>query len=337
MPNNQNTNSSAESTTECHVQAIAQCLLDYLSIHGKHAQPYQVLRFLAEQTIYRLSEGKEPHFNYLSIRAAVTGESEGDASAWFSRHWKAFNGDFRKKCEEGIQKFAADQGLTVYPWIDKRESDGGAGNQALISLVALPIPACALPIPCNLPQHDIDYIPAENLQLSWWARLLFDKEQVAQGWRKHVLVWPTLLWFAVVGLLGAFLLYALSLSESPLMTRDVIILIYIGLLAWYARYLVNRFSRLVDDRIVMASESMVGFKEFGVCLELYKPNGATSDTPKRARMIKYAATCPTCEAQVLLDKGEPDFPRRIVGRCQESPREHVFSFDRATRTGYRLR
>jgi hypothetical protein len=82
---------------------------------------------------------------------------------------------------------------------------------------------------------------------------------------------------------------------------------------------------------------MVGFKEFGVCLELFKPEGSNADTPKRARMIKYAGTCPICAAQVLLDKGEPDFPRRIVGRCQESPREHVYSFDRATRTGYHLR
>ena len=59
--------------------------------------------------------------------------------------------------------------------------------------------------------------------------------------------------------------------------------------------------------------------------------------PRSLRLVKYAATCPTCKAQVLLDKGEPDFPRRIVGRCHESPREHVFSFDRVSQTGYRLR
>lgn len=337
MPNNQNATICTEFSSKEQTLAIAHCLLDYLSVHGKQSHSFQILRFLAEQTIQRLAEGKEPHFNYLSIKEAITGDPEGDASAWFSRHWRSFTGDFRQKCEEGIQKFAADQGLTVYPWIDKRESDGGAGNQALISLVALEIPASGHPTQWNLPQHDIDYIPAENLQLSWWARCLFDKEQVAQGWRKWLLLWPTLLWLLSVGLLGVFLLFALSVTKSPLTTRDTIILVYIGLLAWYARYLVNRFSRLVDDHVVMASNSMVGFKEFGACLELFKPDGATSDTPKRARMVKYAATCPTCGAQVLLDQGEPDFPRRIVGRCQESPREHVFSFDRATRTGYRLR
>lgn len=337
MDNNQNLTDNSENTLDQETAAIAQCLKNYLAVHGRTAQYYQVLHFLANETLHRLAEGKQPVFNYLAIREAVVGEKEGDASAWFGRLWKTLNGDFRQKCEEGIQKFASDQGLTVYPWIEKRESNGGAGNQALICLVALPIPGSSAQAAKKLPEHDIDYIPAEKLKLSWWARWLFDKNQVAEGWRKWMLVWPNLLWFGIVGLLSVFLLWAMSQSAAPLSTRDAIILIYIGLLAWYARYLVDRFCRLVDDRIVLASDHMVGFKEFGICLELFKPEGSNADTPKRARMIKYAGTCPICAAQVLLDKGEPDFPRRIVGRCQESPREHVFSFDRATRTGYRLR
>lgn len=337
MDNTQNLTDSSENTLGQETAAIAQCLKDYLAVHGRTAQYYQVLHFLANETLHRLSEGKQPVFNYLAIREAVVGEKEGDASAWFGRLWKTLNGDFRQKCEEGIQKFASDQGLSVYPWIEKRESNGGAGNQALICLVALPIPGSNAQASRKLPEHDIDYIPAEKLKLSWWARWLFDENQVAEGWRKWMLVWPNLVWLGIVGTLSVFLLWALSQSRSSLTTADTTILILIGLLAWYARHLVDRFSRLVDDRIVLASDQMVGFKEFGVCLELLKPEGSTADTPKRARMIKYAGTCPICAAQVLLDKGEPDFPRRIVGRCQESPREHVFSFDRATSTGYRLR
>jgi hypothetical protein len=36
---------------------------------------------------------------------------------------------------------------------------------------------------------------------------------------------------------------------------------------------------------------------------------------------------------VKLDRGEPDFPHRIIGRCEEHPREHVFSFDRSSKRG----
>ena len=53
--------------------------------------------------------------------------------------------------------------------------------------------------------------------------------------------------------------------------------------------------------------------------------------------MKYLGECPICGAEVLLDKGEPDFPRRLVGRCQESPREHIFSFDRVTKAGMKLK
>lgn len=337
MDNNQNLAESSKNCLGQDTALIAKCLKDYLKVHGRNAQHYQILHFLADSTLQRLAEGKQPVFNYLAIREAVTGETEGDASAWFGRLWTKLTGEFRQKCEEGIQKFAADQGLTIYPWIEKHESNGGAGNQALISLVALAIPSSSAQAAKKFPEHDIDYIPAEKLKLSWWARWLFDKNQVAEGWRKWMLVWPNLVWFAIVALLSVFLLWAMSQSAAPLTTRDTIFLVYIGLLVWYARQIFDRFGRLVDDRIVLASDHMVGFKEFGICLELFKPEGSNVDTPKRARMIKYAGTCPVCAAQVLLDKGEPDFPRRIVGRCQESPREHVFSFDRATRTGCRLR
>ncbi len=337
MTNNQYFNKINAYTPEQETAAMARCLKDYLAAHGRNAQHYQILQFLADETLQRLSEGKQPWFNYIAIREAVSGKSEGDASAWFGRYWKILTGDFRQKCEEGIQKFASDQGLQFYPWVEKRESNGGAGNQALICLVALPIPSTGFQATKKPANQDIDYIPAEKLELSWWARWIFDENQVAKGWRKGMLLWPNLLWLGVMGLLCVFLLWAMSQSASPVTTHDVIILIYIGFLAWYARQLIDRFCRLVEDQIVLASDHMLGFKEFGVCLELFKHEGSNTDTPKCARMIKYAGICPICSAQILLDKGEPDFPRRIVGRCQGSPREHVFSFDRATRTGYRLR
>lgn len=317
----------------------ANCLLAYLKVHGKSGQAFAVLQFLAQETLRCLDEGKDPRFNNHAIRSAVTGEKEGDPSAWLSRHWKAINGEIRQQRLEGLQEFAAQQQLDVYPWVSKTESGGGAGNQALYSLVALPLPAPLRPerAASESRPYDIAYIPAENLQPSWWARWLFDGNRVAHGWRKGMLIWPTLIWFVIVALLTVVLFYALSQSKTPLSTHELMATILMGLLVWYAIRVVKRFERLVDDRLIMASEHLVGFREFGVCLELFKPEGSTTDTPKSLRIIKYASRCPTCDAQVLLDEGAPDFPRRIVGRCQESPREHVFSFDRATRTGCRLR
>lgn len=339
MSEKQGTMELATTPQNAHLKQVARCLLDYLDIHGKNSQLYQVLRFLAENTLSRLAEGKKPRFNYYNIREGVARETEGDASAWFSRHWKSLNGDFRQRCEEGVQKFAADQGLDVYPWVEKHESDGGAGNQALISLIALPIPGISSSdeTSADATPNDITYIPAEKLKLSWWARWLFDENQVAEGWRKWLLIWPTILYVLSTAVGSILVLFALSFSTHPITTSDLAAMLVIVLLNWPAYRSMQRFIRLVDDRIVMASDSMMGFREFGVCLELFRPNARDAGAPKKARMIKYAARCPVCGAQVLVDSGEPDFPRRIVGRCQESPREHVFSFDRVTRSGYRLR
>ena len=74
-----------------------------------------------------------------------------------------------------------------------------------------------------------------------------------------MLVWPNLVLLGVISLLCVFLLWALSQRKSLLTTSDATSLIFIGLLVWYARYLVDRFCRLVDDRIVLASDQMVGF------------------------------------------------------------------------------
>ena len=43
-----------------------------------------------------------------------------------------------------------------------------------------------------------------------------------------------------------------------------------------------------------------------------------------------------CGAKVQVDSGEREFRGRLVGRCQESPDEHAFSFDRVTRSGKAL-
>lgn len=193
MSTNQDIAKSSLTKEGAQLRDVSVCLLAYLKVHGKSSQAFVVLQFLAQETLRCVNEGKEARFNYFAIRSGVTGETEGDASAWFSRHWKSLNGEIRQEREEGLQRFAADRGLNIYPWIDKLESAGGAGNQALISIVALPLPTERSTSGQGLTglPHDITYIPAENLKLSWWAHWLFDRNRVASGWRKGMLIWPT--------------------------------------------------------------------------------------------------------------------------------------------------
>lgn len=54
-------------------------------------------------------------------------------------------------------------------------------------------------------------------------------------------------------------------------------------------------------------------------------------------VVRHWGTCPVCSAEVDLADGGGAFPARLVGRCQDAPNEHVFSFDPVRLIGYPLR
>ena len=62
MDNNQNLTDRITKNFDHEIAAIAQCLKDYLTVHWRTAQHYQILRFLADETLQRLSESKQTCF-----------------------------------------------------------------------------------------------------------------------------------------------------------------------------------------------------------------------------------------------------------------------------------
>ena len=54
-------------------------------------------------------------------------------------------------------------------------------------------------------------------------------------------------------------------------------------------------------------------------------------------VVRYSASCPICAGDIVVSKSTIEFRSRLVGRCRQSPREHVFSFDHVTLTGRFLR
>lgn len=94
--------------------------------------------------------------------------------------------------------------------------------------------------------------------------------------------------------------------------------------------------RVAPNRIVIASEWMTLFKEkSSVQLELKKvrTDPETGKAIRELRLVIYSAKCPICEGRVEVEGGGIQFPFRLVGKCIESPREHIFSFDHVTRVG----
>ena len=279
-------------------------------------------------------------FKNLAIQDAVMGRITDDPSAWLSPIWNILTTKVMPSREKGLEAFAAQYGFKYYPGISKEESAGGSGNQALYLLTAKKVNGSEFNdfnSKSNL-NADISYIPAIQISPSWWAKWLFNQNNSAIGWRKGIYIFFPIIWILIMLIGCLFLWYILSRNKSPVTSQDVMLIIFAFGTLYYCRQVLLKWLHLIEDRIIMAPDNLLSFGEFNVSLELNRVQiEGKKKRVKFLRLIKYASQCPVCEAEVLLDKGEPDFPRRVVGRCQESPREHVYSFDRVTKTGMRLR
>jgi len=64
------------------------------------------------------------------------------------------------------------------------------------------------------------------------------------------------------------------------------------------------------------------------------PNGRPV---RQLRIVCYQGNCPICGAMVNVRSGSHEFQGRLVGRCDEAPEEHLYSFDHITKIGVPLR
>lgn len=326
-----------ENASENALKVAASCLQEYLKLHGGTERPYKVLSFLATATLNRIEQGKPTKFINMDLQIGIKGGIDKDSSAWLSPIWKKLSTETLPSIQDSMEGFARAKGYDFYPWVGKTESSGGSGNTAQYFLTAIKVTSENQPGDEPLQHADICYLPAVKITPSLWARWLFSRDYSAHGWRKWLYVWGSLAWLLALLLLFGLMWILLSQGKTPLSTQDVMLISLAIGIVMYCRHVFHQLSILFDDRIMLAPDNLIGFGESNVCIEIAKENFKNKSSPRVLRLVKYMAECPVCGAEVLLDKGEPDFPRRIIGRCQESPREHIFSFDRVTKTGMKLR
>lgn len=320
---------------------VAHCLKDYASAHDDGTRLSRFLDALATEVLADLHKGGLGEASTKSIYFTLypNGEPE-NASNRISGAWN----DWDKKSQErliGLQEYAANRGLHVYPWpVKKGDSKGGAKRPTLYAIEARAIAVQTLESQAgkasSTPPVDILYIRETTPKPAWWARWFFSKEFNLTGWRRVLFLTPAIL--MLLAALVVFLVVWLTLSQqSAISTNRILVLVataaMFGFIAWRS---IAGVGRLGDKRIIMAPDILIGFREYGVQLELTRLD-TTPGSASRLGLVRYAATCPVCNAKVQVESGGLEFHGRLVGRCQESPDEHVYSFDRVTRSGKRLR
>jgi hypothetical protein len=326
---------------------VIQCLVDWLEQNGPNEQKaHRILSALAQESLKKATRGKDQRrFTAEEITAAAGEEPwahEKKPNEWLD--WKGTVETYWNAKKSGVIQFAVKRGLKHYPRPHRNSTSGK--HKATYEIVAEPIPENGVEpetavLPATTPTGPsvdtggIQYEVSEpgEVNLTWWIRPFLRRGEFRlSGWRS----WLILCW--IVGVVAGTTLIVLAaylalMAPRPITTKDLAGLIgMVALPAWAWFDVIKPWFRLLEDRIKPASTSILALKEKPAQIEVFRDNDL-----RVIRFVRYSGTCSVCGASVYLDDGSPDFPRRLVGRCSESPREHVFSFDRVTRRGAVLR
>lgn len=318
-----------------------QCLIDWINNIPSDEKAHRILRAIAEESLRRSDfDEKKRRFTNKEI-VILAKEDTTEPNKWVD--WNNSVLPYWNTRKNQVIELAKKRCLNSYPDLDYYISKGGRGNESCYWLKAVPLPEVSdenegqqfqLQSDKATGQTNVYYeiVKDGEVKAAWGAKWLFGNGQIRLSiWH----VWAILIWLFIIGggtVAFSFISWIALSVQKPITTRELYMIISIFVFPYAIWILAIRpWMRLFDDRIVLAPELLVAIKEKPAQLELFRDGDL-----RLIRLVRYSASCP-CGATIYLDAGAPDYPRRLVGRCYESPREHIFSFDRVTRKGNILR
>jgi hypothetical protein len=293
---------------------------------GTRHQRGQVLELLARHASEPGEAGQRP-LTTAYLKEAIAPSSAKDPSAWMSPHWANLLAE-ESGWQGGLADIARRAGSNYVPRLFK--TDGNPAHYG-IDAISLPETDCGEQ-PEPLPAGGVRYTAELTVDSAWWIRWCFQAGSTSWSIRtRGLLVVALLSGLAVVLLLFLTASARASGTAGPLLFRDVWLLVMLAFTVWVVLRAGRYFEDLVDLRVVMAPLALTKSGDWGVTLELRSPE--KDDRDGRLVMAKYRAACTMCDGGVRICDGGAAFPARLVGRCERSPREHVYSFDHALRIG----
>ncbi len=312
---------------------LADVMIQAIPNDRKSMRAGRVMAYLASETQKAVSENKTPpRVPTKAIYADLDGNPNQEPSAWLSPIWKEIEVRHYPEIEARLIELARQAGLGFYPVLEKDD-----GKPAFYRLAAKAIPASENVSAAHdqaVPAGTIIYKRDLTLKLSWLGKLVFEnglRWTASKRW--GFLTWHLFL-FLAVAILVVLTWLVLWYRTAPITGQDIVLLaMAIGFPIGAYKHFGGIF-RLFDQRIMVAPEWFLSWKEIGATVEINR--SIDPEAPSTINVHRYSAECPVCGWMIKLNNGEPDFPGRIVGRCEENPREHVFSFDRSSKQGRRL-
>lgn len=313
--------------------AAARAFSDWLNDLKTNEHPTRVLTVMIEALIHQLEKEQQPaplEGSWIVERLGKT--TDGERSASSHMNWAQVDAFMHARRESLIQTPASQQiGFFLFP---TKASKGKRGVTSTYGWRLEIMQVDADVTPATLSSDSVTYTLHLDVKPSWAAQPFFPKGVMHfRSWR-GIIVLSTI----VLGIVSALLLtwgVWLVVIYGKLSAADLLIMLLVlsAVLFTGWRLLIWPATVLIDDRIAIAPSRLTALSsDINSQWELFR-----QDKDRWIQLVRYTAPCPACGATLHLSKGEPDWPRRLVGRCAESPREHVYSFDRVTRRGVALR
>ena len=326
---------------------VIQFLQDWLEREGGNQRIPQVLGILAQQTVRAWELGGDgPGMDADHLRQLYHDMEGGKipttpASRWLQstqveRWWGAR--------QVALMQAAEITGITGLPVLDIQKG-GGRGNSTLyrFSVVArdsLEDPSESVQAPMlsggGTDEHAGVFYQVETAKAAWWLRLIIgDKPfrmRSARGWSLISLLLASA--FAVVGMWIVILRLSSQLAPAPQGFLPMTLAGLVVTFVWW--HTLKPLFRLPADRVTIGNDSLLAMSQLNGQFRLAR------DAKKKAlggwfSLVRHSAVCPLCAGTIEVLPGGRAFPDRIVGRCSESPMEHVFSFDPVRLQGRPLR
>lgn len=331
-----------------HLKDAALCAIKFVEKYrGKDAKTkrYQALNALAELTLADLESGKEEQeceYRALKLLEKIKVNYADDESK--KRNVNRFLKELTQHLpshEEMLKDLAKENNLSAIPSFDFEASRGlGSGNYTKhfiqpIILDEIELSETSIPTPDGAIKYYLETV--ENLP--WWIRWLNNFELTDQR-IKFIAGLMILALIVSLVLYALFVMVFLNNQSSGLqifksfMGTSALILAIL----WPFRLLYL----CVTKRIIVAPilmQSSDGSNAQIECVNTDKIRESTGKPVRKLRIVSYASTCPLCksESRIEVESGGKEFHNRLIGRCLESPVEHVFSFDRSLKIGWPLR
>ncbi|OAH98617.1 hypothetical protein [Methylomonas methanica] len=328
------------------MQLVIQCLSEWLRDNPSDTKAHRILSAMAKESLIRQSDTEVIRYlESLDITEALNEKMRNvsEATEWID--WNRTVLRYWKSRENQIIEFARKCGLDTYPYPERISSLGGPDKTNYV-IKTKPIPNIdddtsnqnKEPDKSKLSDFDsniIVYEIAENgdVEPAWIVKWLLRNGQIRLSSRRMLILITFLLLIGGIAVIIALLDWIILTIPKPITTRELTAFLSVFLIPYSAwLFVIKPWFDLFDRRIVKASELLVSMNEKSAQIELFRDGDL-----RMIRLVRYTAPCPICGSTIHLDKGEPDYLHRLVGRCYESPMEHVFSFDRVTRRGITLR